>query len=117
MVGQIAKATTEQSRGIQLIMTATERIRDVSTHMHTATREQSQSSKHISQTTEVISEKSQKISRAINEQKIGSNQILTAIEKIKEIQLQRDNELVHFTHGTTKICRHQPKQFLVPGLA
>jgi phosphonate transport system substrate-binding protein len=85
MVGEIAKATTEQSRGIQLIMKATEKISEVSSQVKSATNEQSINSKQISQAIEIVSDKSQQISRAIHEQKTGAAQIWQSIEKIKDV--------------------------------
>jgi len=85
MVEEIAQATTEQSKGIQLIVKATEKVSDVTKHVRNATNEQSLNSRQISQAIELVSEKSQQISRAIQEQKIGANQIWISIERIKDI--------------------------------
>jgi phosphonate transport system substrate-binding protein len=117
MVSQIAKATTEQSKGIQLIMHATERIRDVSGHLHTATGEQSLNSRQISQAVEVVSDKSQQISRAIHEQKIGANQIWMSIEKIKDVpRLNKErsfrlNQLVKDVHRDAELASTEMERF------
>jgi phosphonate transport system substrate-binding protein len=89
MVSQIAKATTEQNKEIQLIVKATGRITDVTNHVRVATNEQSSNSKQISQAIELVSDKSQQISRAVKEQEVGAGHILAAIEKIKD--LPREN--------------------------
>src|SRR4030043_321522 len=85
MVAQVAKATSEQSKGALLITKATEKMRDVANHVKAATGEQLTNTKQISEAIELVSEKSQKIARAVNEQKSGSNQIFKSIEKIKDI--------------------------------
>jgi phosphonate transport system substrate-binding protein len=85
MVGEIARATNEQNRGIQLIMKATEKVSDVAGHVRAATNEQSLNSRQISQSIELVSEKSHQISKAIHEQKTGANQIWRSIQSIKEV--------------------------------
>jgi methyl-accepting chemotaxis protein len=85
MVSQVAKATSEQSKGANLITKATEKVRDVANRVKLATEEQQMSARFISESMEQISEKSHQIAKAINEQRAGSNQIFISIEKIKDI--------------------------------
>ncbi|HMK50005.1 MAG TPA: hypothetical protein VK435_08130, partial [Thermodesulfovibrionales bacterium] len=85
MVSQVAKATSEQSKGANLITKATEKVRDVANRVKLATEEQQMSARFISESMDQISEKSHQIAKAINEQRAGSNQIFISIEKIKDI--------------------------------
>lgn len=84
MIGQIAGATREQGKGSEMIMTAAERMKGLTTQVRVSTREQAKVGNFIAQSTENITNMIHQIKRACDEQSRGSDQIIRAVENIQE---------------------------------
>ena len=84
MIGQIAGATREQGKGSEMIMTAAERMKGLTAQVRVSTREQAKVGNFIAQSTENITNMIQQIKRACDEQSRGSDQIIRAVENIQE---------------------------------
>ena len=91
MVEHIVKATSEQSKGVQQIMEAAEKMREGSVQADKATEQQAIGSRQILNSVDSISVMSQQISKALNEQKVGSKQIWGSVEKIVDIPEENKN--------------------------
>lgn len=83
MVEQIANATREQGEGSAQIMVAVERMKELTFQVKTSTREQSQLGSFIAKSTENITSMIQRINAACDEQSRGSEQIVVAVENIQ----------------------------------
>jgi phosphonate transport system substrate-binding protein len=132
MVDLIAKATSEQSRGVTLIIKAAEKIRDASSQADRAIEQQAQGSRQIAGAVETVSDRTRQISRAIFEQKMGANQIWSSVEKIKDLprenrnlafrinkslqRLLKDSELVASEMGRLKLYERRESKRLKLGV-
>jgi methyl-accepting chemotaxis protein len=83
MVEQIVSATREQRHGSEQIMAAAERMKDLTLQVKTSTREQSKVGSLIANSTENITGMIQRIKYACDEQSRGSEQIVAAVENIQ----------------------------------
>ena len=84
MIMQIANATQQQSKGSELIMTAVERMKVLTSQVRSSTREQSKVGTLIAGSTENITSMIRQIKRACDEQTRGSEQIVVAIDDIQK---------------------------------
>jgi len=83
MVRQIALATREQGQGSGQISAAVEQMKMVTAQVKNSTREQSNVGNFIAQSTENITDMIGQIKRACDEQSRGSEQIIPAVENIE----------------------------------
>ncbi len=84
MMMQISKATTEQKAGSEQIISAVENMREMTGYVNRATIEQSKGSKQITQAMEHVTEMVTHIMKATAEQARGSEQILRVVVFFKE---------------------------------
>jgi len=85
MSREIAKATGEQSRGIQSINLAIEQVREMMTQISEATTEQKAGSEQIISAVENMREMTGYVNRATIEQANGGKQIADAMEHVTEM--------------------------------
>ncbi len=83
MVKQIASATREQRQGSDQIVSAVERMKDLTFQVKTSTREQSKAGTLIAESTENITDLIQRIKQACDEQSRVGEQIVAAVENIQ----------------------------------
>jgi methyl-accepting chemotaxis protein len=83
MVAQIATATREQGRSSDQIMGAAEKMKRLTAQVRSSTREQSNAGKFIARSTEDITSMIQEIKSACDEQTHGSDQIVSAVEHMQ----------------------------------
>jgi methyl-accepting chemotaxis protein len=83
MVSQIDTATREQAQGSDLIITASERMKDITAQVRNAAQEQSTVSKFITTSTESITGMISQIRRACLEQARGSEMIASSVDNIE----------------------------------
>jgi methyl-accepting chemotaxis protein len=91
MTGHIAQATAEQSKGAVQISKATEKMRTVSRQVSKTTQEQAVTSKQITDAVENVSDRSEQIARSLTEHKKGSKNILQSIEGVKSVPEENRN--------------------------
>ena len=84
MVQQIARATSEQGKGSELIMEAVENMRSLTREVTIATREQATVSNFIAGITEQTTNMIIQIKNATDEQRRGSNQIVQSMSAIQD---------------------------------
>jgi methyl-accepting chemotaxis protein len=84
MVDQIARATDEQGKGSELIMESAEVMKSLTREVNLATREQANVSNFIAKTTEQITSMVRQIKKATDEQGLSSNQIVQSICAIQD---------------------------------
>jgi methyl-accepting chemotaxis protein len=85
MMMQITKATAEQKAGSDQIIGAVENMREMTGYVNRATTEQSKGSKQITLAIENVTEMVSHIMKATGEQAKGSEQIVKIVEFFKEI--------------------------------
>lgn len=85
MMMQITKATAEQKAGSDQIIGAVENMREMTGYVNRATMEQSKGSKQITMAIENVTEMVTHIMKATGEQAKGSEQIVKIVEFFKEI--------------------------------
>lgn len=85
MMMQITKATAEQKAGSDQIIGAVENMREMTGYVNRATMEQSKGSKQITMAIENVTEMVTHIMKATGEQAKGSEQIVKVVEFFKEI--------------------------------
>ncbi|PWT92101.1 MAG: methyl-accepting protein [Acidobacteria bacterium] len=85
MMLQITKATAEQKAGSEQIISAVENMREMTGYVNRATLEQSKGSKQITMAIENVTEMVSHIMKATGEQAKGSEQIVKIVEFFKEI--------------------------------
>jgi methyl-accepting chemotaxis protein len=85
MMMQITKATSEQKTGSDQIISAVENMREMTGYVNRATMEQSKGSKQITMAIENVTEMVTHIMKATGEQAKGSEQIVKVVEFFKEI--------------------------------
>lgn len=85
MMMQITKATAEQKAGSEQIISAVENMREMTGYVNRATMEQSKGSKQITMAIENVTEMVSHIMKATGEQAKGSEQIVKIVEFFKEI--------------------------------
>ena len=85
MMMQITKATSEQKAGSEQIISAVENMREMTVYVNRATLEQSKGSKQITMAIENVTEMVSHIMKATGEQAKGSEQIVKVVEFFKEI--------------------------------
>jgi len=88
MAKEIAKATEEQSKGIQSINQAIDQVREKMAQITTATSEQKNESEQIISAVENMRQMTAFVSRATTEQSKGSKQVIMAIENVTEMVTQ-----------------------------
>jgi methyl-accepting chemotaxis protein len=88
MAKDIAKATEEQSKGIQSINQAIDQVREKMAQITTATSEQKSESEQIISAVENMRQMTAFVSRATTEQSKGSKQVIMAIENVTEMVSQ-----------------------------
>jgi methyl-accepting chemotaxis protein len=88
MIGQIAKATAEEAKGISLIFRETEKMKDAARQVSLAIDEQTVSSRQISEVMELAAERGQQISRALSDHRMSSQSIFNIVEGVKGIPLE-----------------------------
>ncbi|MEW5764671.1 MAG: methyl-accepting chemotaxis protein [Acidobacteriota bacterium] len=82
MVQEIARATSEQSRGAAGIVRSTERLRDLAHQLRQATKEQTVGSEQVLEAVNRIRSLSQEVRRATSEQSAGSTLIRQAMDRL-----------------------------------
>jgi methyl-accepting chemotaxis protein len=85
MMMQITKATAEQKTGSEQIISAIENMREMTGYVNRATLEQSKGSKQITMAIENVTEMVSHIMKATGEQAKGSEQIVKIVEFFKEV--------------------------------
>lgn len=84
-VGQIAKATGDQSTGSEEIIQATRQMKETTRDLQNATQAHSNWMKRVKETLEEASDQAQKIANATSDQKKKSEEIIHAITQIKKV--------------------------------
>jgi methyl-accepting chemotaxis protein len=84
MVSQIARATGEQGKGSELIMESAEKMKSLTREVHLATREQAEVSNFIARTAEQNTNLIRLIKEATIEQSQNSNQIVQSMCSIQD---------------------------------
>jgi methyl-accepting chemotaxis protein len=84
MMMQISKATTEQKAGSEQIISAVENMREMTGYVNRATVEQAKGGKQIAEAMEHVTEMVTHIMKATSEQAKGSEQIVKVVEFFRE---------------------------------
>ncbi len=82
MVQEIARATSEQSKGATQIVKSTERLRDLAHQLRQATKEQTLGSEQVLEAVNRIRALSGEVKRATSEQSAGSTLIRQAMDRL-----------------------------------
>ncbi len=88
MMGQIASATQAQSSGSDIILKASEGMRDIARRVNITLTEQGRGGKQIAEAAENVTERAGKIAAGTSEQRQGASQILHAMEQIQDLPRQ-----------------------------
>jgi methyl-accepting chemotaxis protein len=109
MMAEVATATREQVKGVEGMVAAVGRIRELAEAISRATAEQSQGSGQIMQAVESMREITTLVTHASGEQNRGSTVIREAVERAAHMVEEIGKAINEQGHGTDVIARHAEK--------
>jgi phosphonate transport system substrate-binding protein len=106
MMGQIASATQAQSSGSEIILKASEGMRDIARRVNLTLTEQGRGGRQIAEAAENVTARAGKIAAGTSEQRQGAGQILHAMERIQDLPRQTMKRMEGMT-GALKMLNEQ----------
>ena len=104
-VQQIATATAEQARGSELIMTSAEKMRVVTQQVERSQQEQSQGSRHISGAMENVSRMISQLHRAQRSQTRVTEETSVVVERLRDLMREHERRVNALNALTDRLHR------------